>query len=425
MNIPKRIIDYSACLPGRDKDSTMQTRQFSRFFFPLFCLFCLAILAGCGGDDAQQAPPAAVSYMEVKTRPITLTTQLPGRTTAFQVSEVRPQVGGIIKERLFEEGTDVKAGDVLYQIDPALFQAAYDSAKAALMRAEATAKSARSLVGRYATLVKINGISKQEYDDAVAADGQARAEVASAKAALDTARINLEYTQVTAPVSGRIGRSSVTPGALVTANQATALATIQQMDKMYADVTKSSTEILRLRKAMAEGKLTTSGQDALKVSLLLEDGSTYAHEGLLQFSEVTVEESTGVVTIRAIFPNPERLLLPNMYVRAVIEEGVDSKAILIPQKCEFKDTKGLSQIKVLKKSDQGQDLYTVEYRHITLNRAMGNQWVVEDGLKPGELIIVEGLQKAFPGSTVTGHPATEAEMGVDTSLQLSQAGGSR
>ncbi len=403
----------------------MRTSHHFSFFLALLCLFCLACLTSCGDDNAHQAPPMAVSFIETKARPVTITTQLPGRTSAFQVSDVRPQVGGIIKERLFKEGSDVKAGDALYQIDPALYQAAYDNAKADLMRAEATAKSARALAERYAKLIRVDGISKQEYDDAIASDGQARAGVASAKAALETARINLDYTKVTAPVSGRIGRSSVTPGALVTANQATSLATIQQMDKMYADVTKSSAEILRLRKALAAGKLTSSGKDSLKVSLLLEDGSTYAHEGILQFSEVTVEESTGAVTVRAIFPNPEGLLLPNMYVRAVVEEGVDDNAILIPQKCEFKDTRGLSHIKVLRKSSEGDNKYTVEFRQITIDRAMGNQWVVTDGLKPGELVVIEGLQKSPSGATVVGQPATEAELGVDTSLKSKQDKGSR
>lgn len=389
-------------------------------------------LAGCERAKAPQAVLPSVSYMEVKTQALTLTTELPGRTSAYMIAEVRPQVSGIIQERLFVEGSDVKEGDVLYQIDPALYQAAYDNAKAALLRAEANEVAARLLAERYRKVVGVSAVSKQEYDNAVAAYGQASADVAAARAALDSARINLEYTRVTAPVSGRIGRSAVTPGALVIQNQSTPLATVQQLDPMYVDVTQSSVELLRLRRAFKSGQLRSSGETAMQATLKLEDGTTYMRRvpksdsggektakgadggaqpatepviGLLKFSEVTVEQSTGAVTIRAMFPNPEGILLPGMYVRAVLEEGVSENAILIPQKAVVRNNRGLPLVQKLTKNAtiQNQEgVYNITPQAITVDRPIDNQWLVTDGLEAGDLIMLEGLMRVRPGMAVKG-----------------------
>ena len=401
------------------------------------CLFTILVaaavfLSGCEDAKAPQAGLATVTYMEVKTRPVTLTTELSGRTSPFMISEVRPQVSGIIKDRLFIEGTDVKEGEILYQIEPDLYQAAYDSAKATHMKAEANEVAAKLLAKRLEQVVRVNAVSKQDYDNAVAANGQAQAEVAAAKAAMDTARINLEYTRVTAPVSGRIGRSSITAGALVTQNQPTALATIQQLDPMYVDVTQSSTELLRLRRAFNTGELKSSGETAMQATLKLEDGSRYMQRvpkkdpatgdvlrtaegkiqyelkpiiGTLKFSEVTVEQSTGVVTIRALFPNPEGTLLPGMYVRAILEEGISDRAILIPQKAVIRNNRGLpvAQVLIRDAGAEGQDdVFTVESRVLTVDRAIDNQWLVTEGLKEGDLLLVVGSQRARPGVPVKG-----------------------
>ena len=394
-------------------------------------LFLLALLAAFSltacDEQAQQARPlATVTYLEIVPEKLTLTTELPGRTSAFMVSEVRPQVGGIIQKRLFTEGTDVQQGDVLYQIDPSLFQAAYDNAHAALQRAEANVKSAILLAQRYEKVVKLRAVSKQEYDDAVAGQGRAEAEVAAARAALDSARINLEYTKVIAPVSGRIGRSTVTPGALVTQNQPNPLGTIQQLDPIYVDVTQSSMELLRLKKAYASGALKSSGEGAMRATLKLEDGSHYttrtvrkdqatgkdiAEEvpviGSLKFSEVAVEQSTGVITIRAVFPNPDGILLPGMYVRAILEEGVDENAIRIPQKTVVRNTKGLPVVQVLQKQeggDGGKERYLPEARVIAVDRAVGHEWLVREGLKAGERIVLVGLQSIATNTPVYAEP---------------------
>ena len=390
-----------------------------------------ALLSGCEDAPQPQQALTTVTYMKVEARPVTLTSELPGRTSAFMVSEVRPQVSGIIQQRLFVEGSDVKQGEVLYQIDPALYQAAYDSAKATLMKAEANEVAAKLLAERYEKVVRVNAVSKQEYDNAVAAQGQAQAEVAAARASLESARINLEYTRVTAPVSGRIGRSTVTPGALVTQNQATPLATVQQLDPMYIDVTQSSTDLLRLKRAFGSGELISSGEGAMLATLKLEDGSTYTRLapkkdpitglvlknpdgspqteavpvlGTLKFSEVTVEQSTGVVTIRAVFPNLDGTLLPGMYVRAILEEGVNEKAILIPQKSVIRNNRGLPVVQVLVRDEAaGQpDVFKMEARVITIDRSIGTQWLVTEGLKEGECILLEGIMRARAGMSVKG-----------------------
>ena len=361
--------------------------------FVFMCAALVAALAGCGQDRpaAGPAPEPEAAVVTVRPRPVTLSTILPGRTAALLVSEVRPQVGGIIQKRLFREGTDVKAGEVLYQIDPATYQAAYDSAKAALARAEAAVEPARLKAERYADLVQTNGVSRQDNDDAQAAYKQYVAEVASARAALETARINLGYTRVTAPISGRIGRSSVTPGALVTANQADALATVQKTDPVYVDVTQSTGELLRLRRALADGRLRKAGTDGARVKLLFEDGSAYPLEGTLQFSDITVDPDTSVVTLRALFPNPSRDLLPGLYVRAVLEEGQDENAILVPQAAVTRDSKGNPMVLLVTAEN------TVERRSITVDRVVGSDWLVSGGLAAGDRVIVEGLQKVTPG----------------------------
>lgn len=391
------------------------------------------MLAGCDDKQSQTPPLASVSYMPIKPQTVTLLTELSGRTSPFMVSEVRPQVSGIIQERLFTEGAEVKQGDVLYQIDPSLYQAAYDNAKATLMKAEANERAAQLLAERYQKVVRVKAVSKQEYDNAVAAQGQAKAEVAAAKAALDTARINLDYTKVTAPVSGIIGRSSITPGALVTQNQGTPLATIQQLDPIYVDVTQSSSDLLRLKRALASGALKTS-TEAMEVRLKLEDGTPYStgekepqkdpvtgqilkdsegnilYEpkpviGTLKFSEVTVEQSTGVVTLRAVFPNPDGILLPGMYVRAILAEGVKENAILIPQKAVVRNNRGLPVAQVLSRkpdSQAPQDVFDVNARILTVDRPIGNMWLVTDGLKEGEFLLTEGLMKVRAGVPVRG-----------------------
>jgi membrane fusion protein (multidrug efflux system) len=327
-----------------------------------------------------------------------LTTELPGRTSAYLIAEVRPQVGGIIQKRLFTEGSDVKEGEVLYQIDPAVYQATYNSAKAALARAEANLIPIRLKAGRYAELVKINAVSQQDYDDANAALKQAEADVEAGKAAVEIARINLAYTKVTAPISGRIGRSSVTNGALVTASQPAALATIQQLSPIYVDVTQSSAELLRLKQNLASGLLKSNGAAQARVRLILEDGSPYPLQGTLKFSEVTVDQSTGSITLRAIFPNPKHMLLPGMFVRAILEEGVNEHAILVPQRGVTRNPAGNAMVMVVGSEEK------VEPRVIKVPRTVGENWLVSEGLKAGDRVILEGLQKARPGTPVKAVP---------------------
>jgi membrane fusion protein, multidrug efflux system len=356
------------------------------------------IVTSCGkqGATVGQAPnmPPEVGVIVVQPQRVALTTELSGRTSAHLIAEVRPQVSGIIQKRLFTEGTDVKAGEVLYQIDPAAYRATYNSAAAALAKVEANLIPVRLKAGRYQELVKINAVSQQDCDDATAALQQAEADVEAAKAALETARINLAYTKVTAPISGRIGRSSVTDGALVTANQLAALATIQQLSSMYVDVTQSSAELLHLKQSLASGLLKSNGAAQARAKLLLEDGSPYPLTGILKFSEVTVDQSTGSVTLRAIFPNPKQVLLPGMFVRAVLEEGVNEKAILVPQRGVTRNSAGNAMVMLVGEGEK------VEQRIIKVARTIGDNWLVSDGLKAGDRVILEGLQKARPGTPV-------------------------
>jgi len=359
-------------------------------------------VAGCGKQSSTAAKaagtPPEVGVIVVQPQRVALTTELPGRTSAYLIAEVRPQVGGIIQKRLFTEGSDVKADEVLYQIDPAPYQAAYNSAKAALARAEANGIPARLKAERYSKLVKNNFISQQDYDEASAALKQAEADVEANKAAVETARINLAYTKVTAPISGRIGRSSVTNGALVTASQPAALATIQQLSPIYVDVTQSSAELLRLKRSLASGLLRSDGEAKAKVRLLLEDGSAYPLPGTLKFSEVTVDQSTGSITLRAIFPNPKQTLLPGMFVRAILEEGVDEHAILVPQRGVTRNPDGSAMVMVVGSEEK------VEPRAIKVVRTVGDNWLVSEGLKAGDRVILEGLQKARPGTPVKAVP---------------------
>jgi membrane fusion protein (multidrug efflux system) len=359
------------------------------------------IVTGCGKKQPGGPPQAGtpeVGVVTVQPERAILTTELPGRTSAYLIAEVRPQVGGIIQKRLFTEGSDVKEGDVLYQINPAVYQATYNSAKAALARAEANLIPIRLKAGRYAELVKINAVSQQESDDASAALKQAEADVEANNAAVETARINLAYTKVTAPISGRIGRSSVTNGALVTASQPAALATIQQLSPIYVDVTQSSAELLRLKQNLASGLLKSNGAAQAKARLLLEDGSPYPLPGTLKFSEVTVDQSTGSITLRAIFPNPKHMLLPGMFVRAILEEGVNEHAILVPQRGVTRNPAGNAMVMIVGSEEK------VEPRVIKVLRTVGENWLVSEGLKAGDRVILEGLQKARPGMPVKAVP---------------------
>lgn len=402
------------------------------------------LMTGCHKPVEQEEKIPAVTYMEVDARPLTLTRKLSGRVVAFQVAEVRPQVGGIIKERVFTEGADVVAGELLYQIDPALYQASFNNAKAELARVEANLVSARLLAQRYAKLIHTHAISKQDYDDAVAARDQAAAAVEAAKQALETARINLDYTQVTAPVSGRIGRSLITPGALATQHQASPLATIQQLNPVYVDVTQSSIELLRLRRDLSAGRLRSSGKDAAKVRLLLEDGSPYIRnmtdeestekpdwiEGDLLFSDVTIDQSTGSVTLRITIENPQQVLLPGMYVHAVLEEGIKEEAIRIPQKTVMRDTRGNPYVYVLTTADANEKsgagpavTCSASRRHITLDRDYENQWLVAAGLKKGEWILVDGFQKIQSDRNVAATRVNSQKTG--DVLEIADAGARR
>ncbi len=361
------------------------------------------LLAACG-QSKQGGPQAAgpqgpveVGVATLQAQTVTLTTELSGRTSPYMVAEVRPQIGGIVQKRLFTEGGTVKAGQTLYQINPETYQAAYDSARASLARAEANATSARLKAERYKELIAINGVSRQEYDDADAANKQAQADVAAARAAVDSARINLSYTRIASPISGRIGKSSVTQGALLITNQANALATVQQLDPIYVDVTQSSAELLRLKRALGNGSLQNSG--SAKVRLILEDGSEYEQSGTLQFADVTVDPSTGAQTLRAIFPNPKNELLPGMFVRARLAEGVKQNAILVPQQGVSRTPTGEATAMVVGPDGK------VQPRPIKATRTVGDKWLVSEGLKAGEQVIVEGLQKIKPGAPVKPVPA--------------------
>ena len=384
-----------------------------------------------------EQPQTKVNYIVVSPQRINLTVTLLGQVSAFAMSDVRPQVNGIVKERLFTEGAAVEAGQPLYQIDPALYRAAYDNAKAELARLQASAVSARLLAQRYAKIVDEGAVSRQENDDAQAAAQHASSAVEAARQNLEAARINLEYTTVSAPVSGIIGRSFVTPGALVTGHQPSPLATIQQLDHVYVDVPRSSADLLRWKRALERGELKSAGADSAKARLILDDGTPYARndaaaaagaapdwiDGTLLFSEVSMDQSTGMVILRAKFPNPDRVLLPGMYVRAVLEEGVLDEAILVPQRAVTYDQRGAAEVHVLSKESPppvpeaeagaesgpqekprplAADEYYVALRKVVVDRDYERSWLITSGLAPGDLVVVDGLQKMAPGAVVRG-----------------------
>jgi membrane fusion protein (multidrug efflux system) len=341
-----------------------------------------------------------VSVVTLHPQSVAITGELPGRTTASLTAEVRPQVNGIIQARLFQEGGLVKAGDALYQLDPASYQASYDSAAAALQKAEAAVPNAQAKVDRYEGLIKQNAVSKQDLDDANATLAQANADVAAEKAAVETARINLAYTKITAPISGWIDKSSLTPGALVTASQTTVLTTIRTLDPINVDVTESSTNLLNWRQAVSEGRIKLNGPN-ISAKLKLENGAIYSQTGKLAFAEANVSQTTGTFTVRAEFPNPDRLLLPGMYVRAIIEEGVAENSFLAPQRAVTHNAKG--EATALFVTPEGK----VEQRVLAVDRSVGNSWLVSSGVKDGDRMIVEGTQLVRPGQDVT---AVEVEI---------------
>lgn len=367
--------------------------------FTVCCLTACAtvLLAGCDSHAEKTAaspPPPLVDVVTLQAQPVTITTSLPGRAVAYRIAQVRPQVSGIVLRRDYVEGSTVKAGQQLYQIDPAPYQAAYDSAKAALMNANAALSLATLKVQRYAPLVKANAISKLDYATAQATEKQDRANVASAKAALETAHINLRYTRVLSPIQGRSGRSLVTEGALVTGDQSSALTTVQQIDPIYVDATQPSSTLLRLEREYAAGKLQRSGSHQARVELTLGDGTPYAPAGKLQFSEVTVDPGTGSVTLRAVFPNPKHILLPGMFVHLRIAEGVRQRALLVPQQGVTHDSSGQATALIVNKDDK------VQLRSVVASRAIGDKWLVTQGLNAGDRVIVKGLQFVKPGDKV-------------------------
>ncbi len=352
------------------------------------------LLSGCNKEDQaaqqqqqQQAPQVGVVTLQPQA--FTLTTELPGRTNAYRIAEVRPQVNGIILKRLFKEGSEVKQGQQLYQIDPAVYEAN-------LSKAQADLQATRSLADRYKQLIEEQAVSRQEYDDA-------NAKRLQAEASLKSAQIDLRYTKVLAPISGRIGRSAVTEGALVNSGQTNAMATIQQLDPIYVDVTQSTAELLKLRRELESGQLQRAGDNAASVQLVLEDGTLYKQEGRLEFSEVAVDETTGSVTLRAIFPNPDHTLLPGMFVHARLKAGVNANAILAPQQGVTRDLKGAPTALVVNKDNK------VELRQLKASRTVGSDWLIEEGLNPGDRLITEGLQYVRPGAEAKVSEATNVK----------------
>ncbi len=373
--------------------------------FLLFLLFTY----GCGDKKTGPAYLPEVAVVTIKPQQVATTTELTGRTSANLVAEVRPQVTGIIKKRLFTEGADVAAGQPLFRIDAALYQAALANARAALARSEANLTALQLRADRMKELLADKAVSQQDYDNAVAALKQTQADIQFGKATVETARINLEYTTIKAPISGRIGRSSVTEGALVTANQPLALATVQQMDPIYVDVAQSTTDILRLRRQFQEGQLNKVTRNQQKVKLLLDDGTEYRWRGDLQFRDITVDPTTGSVILRIVFPNPKGTLLPGMFVRAILQEGVHQKAILVPQQAVARDPKGNPLAFIVDNKE------TVQQRALVLDRAIGDSWLVSSGLADGDKVIVEGIIKVKPGITVKTVPFDkEKQTGKDS-----------
>ena len=374
----------------------------------LFLVALLAIFTMAACDTKKPAPRQQqvrqVSILTVHTMKIMESTELPGRTSAFRVAEIRPQVNGLIQKRLFEEGSDVKAGQVLYQIDPAPFHAALDNAKAALGRAKANLPSLRSKAKRYKSLLADKAVSQQDYDDTAAALAQIEADIKYYKASVQTAQINLGYTKVTAPISGRIGKSNVTAGAIVTAYQPAALATIHQLDPIYVDVPQSTTQLLLWKRRLQSGCLNRSGAEQNQVRLILEDGTPYPEKGTLQFRDITVDPTTGSVILRMVFPNPNGMLLPAMFVRAVVNEGVNDHAILVPQQAVSRNHRGEPLAMIVDANNK------VAVRMLTIDRAVGNKWLVSSGLKTGDKVIMEGAQMLRPGTVVKSVPFNKNKM---------------
>ncbi|MEC8102972.1 MAG: efflux RND transporter periplasmic adaptor subunit [Pseudomonadota bacterium] len=371
-------------------------------------------LTGCGQQSGQQGaggqmPPPQVGFVEVKAEPFTLVNELPGRTTPYQIAEVRPQVTGIIEKRLFKEGDRVKAGQPLYQLDDKLYQATLASAEADLANAEANRELAKLTHGRYNKLSQSEAVSQQELEDANAQLRVTEAQVAAAQARVDTARINTEYTTIKAPISGRIGRSSLTAGALVTANQAAALVTIRQLDPIYVDLTQSYEELRSLRAAMANGELVTTGDDKASIELALPDGTVYPHKGTLQFSEYAVDEQTGTVALRALIPNPDGALLPGMFVRARLPQGEREHAIVVPQKGISREPNGAASALVVGENNM------VEKRIVKTEKAVGGKWLIKSGLEAGDKLIVDGLQKIR-----VGIPVTPVDTNADVAQQVTE-----
>lgn len=369
-------------------------------------LVLFLVLTSCGkppqmgaGPGGNKMPPAEVGVITVQAQTVALNTVLSGRTSPYAVAEIRPQVTGIIQQRLFTEGGEVRAGTPLYQIDAASYQASLEAARAALARSEANLQTVRLKAERYAALLGEKAVSQQEADDAQAAFKQAEASVAADKAAIEIARINLGYTRVMAPISGVIGKSAVTQGALVTANQAMALASVQQLDPIYVDVTQSNSDLLRLKRDLANGSLKRVGNNEAAVNLVLEDGTPYPLPGKLAFTDVSVDAGSGSVTLRAVFPNPKRDLLPGMFVRAQLQTGAREDSIVVPQQAVSRNTRGDATVMVVAADGK------FEPRVIRAEQAIGDKWLVTNGLKAGEQIIVEGLQKLRPGVTIQPVPA--------------------
>jgi membrane fusion protein (multidrug efflux system) len=381
------------------RDTPGKSRHLAASALASFAILTLAALglSGCGRGDKNadaRKPPPEVEVVTIQNEVVTLTTELPGRTSPFAISDVRPQIAGIIQARLFQEGATVKAGQPLYQIDPAPYQASFDQAKAQLAYAQANVRTTRLKAERYADLVKINGVAKQDSDDAAAAYGQAAALVAEDAASLESARINLGYTRITSPITGRIGTSSFTQGALVTTGQTSALTTVQTLDPIYVDIVESTSDLLKLRRALAKGALTDGGPAALAIKLTLDDGSAYAPGGELKLTDVTVDQTTGSVTLRAVFPNPDAILLPGMYVRAVVPQGREPAAVLAPQRGVTRDPSGKATVMIVDAEGKAQS------RAIETGQMVGNRWLVTKGLAAGDKVIVDGLQNVKQGQPV-------------------------
>jgi membrane fusion protein (multidrug efflux system) len=378
-----------------------------KLVWPAIAVAALA-LAGCEKEASPPPPPAPFEVGVVTMRPqsVAVTTVLPGRVSPFLMAEVRARVDGIVERREFEEGARVKAGQLLYQIDPAPYQAALDSANATLQRAQANLAATQANAQRLKALVGRSFASKQDYDNAVAAYGQAMADVAAGKAAVEAAGINLGYTNVTSPITGTIGAAEVTQGAYVRASDATLMATVQQTDPIYVDVTQSTVDLLRMRRELANGQIQAVGPNEAKVKIYLDDGSVYPLDGKLEFTDITVDQTTGSVKLRAIFPNPDQILLPGMFVRAHLREGIDDHAILVPQVAVARDAKGNPTVMIVGADNK------VEMRALTVSRTHGSNWVVDSGLNPGDRVIVAGLQKVQPGAVVK--PVEQSPTPADT-----------